>query len=651
MNNQLPVDLWLASFRFDPSAGMLGFFPAQLVSRQPDVTLRSKLLIVLLATVILSTGMVAWTVSGRISTRFEQLETQRNKALLSQFQGEFTTRKEIVARTVKAIAEAEATVRMAIDMAGQNPDVSLYVHDAKGLSRSHQLAFVEFADASGSVFSSSHWPTRFGTQAPWADPAVDWTADGTFLKREEFPIENRDGSIQPDTTRSEVVLAAIARTGVGERKIFVIGAQTLDDEFLKRLALPEGMRALFYRNLEDRFNPALLASPAGAVDQPEKLAPLIEQVRQSLKETSAVVQWTSQAESAETFHAIPLMGRANELLGILIVGSSRRELVEMQSFIQRMALLAGALGVLVALVFSGWAAMRVTQPVERLAAAAGQVAAGDWGARVFVGSKDEIGTLAAAFNQMTQQLLEQRGRLVQAERVAAWRELARRLAHELKNPLYPLQITIENLQRARLQKPEQFDEVFRESTHTLLAELDNLKTIVGRFSDFARMPAPQLTPVQVNDLILNAMKLFESQFSGAGRPQIETNLYLEPELPEISADRDLLHRALQNLILNALDAMPAGGTLTLRTKVTGAGIRIGISDTGQGLTREECERLFTPYYTTKQYGTGLGLAIVQSVVSDHHGKISVQSEEGAGTTFLIDLPARPKGVEITSEHR
>ena len=619
---------------------VLGFFPAS-VSREPDVTLRTKLLIVLTLTVVLSTGLVAWTVSGRISSRFEQLESQRNSALVEQFRREFAARSEVVARSVQGIADAEATVRMAIDLATAKPDYSLYVHDARGLARAHQLAFVEFADSNGMIFSSSHWPTRFGLQAEWADPAVEWANEGTFLRREEFPIENRDGSIQ-ETTRSAVVLAAVRRVGVGEKKIFITGGQTLDDEFLNSLVLPEGMRALLYRNLEPNFNPALLSSRTGQVPQPEKLAPLIDRVRQRPAEASDTVQWSADAASAETFHALPLQGRAGELLGILLVGSPRRELVEMQSFIRQMALVAGGIGIVLALLFSWWAALRVTQPVEQLATAAGQVAAGDWNARVYVGSSDEIGTLAEAFNQMTRQLTGQRERLVQAERVAAWRELARRLAHELKNPLYPLQITVENLQRARLQKPEQFEEVFREGTTTLLSELDNLKTIVGRFSEFARMPPPQLAPVQVNELIRNAMKLFEGQFSGAGRPQIETNLYLEEELPEIQADRDLLHRAFQNLILNALDAMPAGGTLTVRTKRITGGVRVEVTDTGQGLTPEECQRLFTPYYTTKQYGTGLGLAIVQSVVSDHTGKISVESEQGTGTTFRIDLPSMPK---------
>src|SRR5271165_4333431 len=143
---------------------------------------------------------------------------------------------------------------------------------------------------------------------------------------------------------------------------------------------------------------------------------------------------------------------------------------------------------------------------------------------------------------MTEQLIEQRDRMIQAERVAAWRELARRLAHELKNPLFPLQITIENLQRARQSSPEQFEEVFRESTSTLLAELDNLKTIIGRFSDFAKMPAPHPEPVDVNQLARDVLKLFEAQLQAPGRPPVIPRLELAVDLPAVSVDPEMLRR-------------------------------------------------------------------------------------------------------------
>jgi signal transduction histidine kinase len=230
--------------------------------------------------------------------------------------------------------------------------------------------------------------------------------------------------------------------------------------------------------------------------------------------------------------------------------------------------------------------------------------------------------------------------------VAAWRELARRLAHELRNPLFPMQITLENLQRARQLGPAQFQEVFNEATATLKTELANLNSIVGRFSDFSKMPAPQFAKVNVNETLRNAVRLFEPQFMAVGKPAIATEYFLTESLPEIDADPDLLHRAFQNLVLNALDAMPAGGTLTMRTADGEDTLRIEVSDTGKGLTPEECSRLFTPYYTTKQQGTGLGLAIVQSVVADHHGTIAVSSEEGRGATFRIHLPKKQAGTAV-----
>jgi signal transduction histidine kinase len=153
------------------------------------------------------------------------------------------------------------------------------------------------------------------------------------------------------------------------------------------------------------------------------------------------------------------------------------------------------------------------------------------------------------------------------------------------------------------------------------------------------MPQPQLTSVQVNDVIEQVAKLFEPQLRARSSPVV-IKLEVDRNLPRIQVDPDLLHRALSNLVLNALDALPNGGTITLRTARDIEDIRIEVADTGAGLAPEECERLFTPYYTTKQHGTGLGLAIVQSVVTDHRGRITVESAPGRGATFRIQLPLR-----------
>ena len=194
-------------------------------------------------------------------------------------------------------------------------------------------------------------------------------------------------------------------------------------------------------------------------------------------------------------------------------------------------MIVAASGILIGILLGWWTTERVTRPVIQLATGARAVAGGDWSARVEVLSNDEIGELARAFNRMTEQLAEQRDRAIQAERVAAWRELARRLAHELKNPLFPLQITIENLRKARKRSAEmhsgaEFEEVFEESTATLLAEVGTLKTIIGRFSDFAKMPPPRFETVDLNEIVRGVMKLYDAQLKAEDGSRITSEMHL-----------------------------------------------------------------------------------------------------------------------------
>jgi signal transduction histidine kinase len=172
----------------------------------------------------------------------------------------------------------------------------------------------------------------------------------------------------------------------------------------------------------------------------------------------------------------------------------------------------------------------------------------------------------------------------------------------------------------------------------LTDEIANLKTIIGRFSDFSKMPKPQVSELDLREVIGRVIRLYQPGLAQREHP-IELISLLPTESLLVSVDAELMHRALSNLVLNAMDAMPEGGTLTIAAARNGSSVRTTIADTGHGMTAEECERLFTPYYTTKHEGTGLGLAIVQSVIADHHGAIVVESKPGKGTAFVIDLPA------------
>ena len=599
------------------------------------MSFRTKIFLIFLITVLASVALVAYGVTYYTQNAFEAMDSQRTEALVSQFKKEFAQCGEVVVQQVENITNADITLRMALDLARPNADSSLYVHDANGASQDHSLDFVEFVNGDGTLISSAQYPARVGYKNDWLTATKDWRGSTAFLKREELP----DGVA--------LSLSAVRTLPVGEKNFYVIGGRRLDQNFLASLVLPTGMRALLYRNLEPNFVATALTDASGAVPNADSFQPLIEQIQKQPPGDSTTIvktiEWNRDPASAESFHAMPLRGRNNELLGVLLLGSSAKELVLLKREILKTAGLVSLAAILIGLLVSWWVSRRITRPVEELANGARDVAAGHWNAHIDAQGNDEIGQLAGAFNDMTRTLAAQKEKLVQTERVAAWRELARRLAHELRNPLFPLQITVENLQRARHLGPEQFQEVFAEATATLKAELANLNSIVGRFSDFSKMPAPHLTPVNVNETLRNAVRLFEAQFNAVGRPSITTEYFLNESLPEIDADPDLHHRAFQNLVLNALDAMPAGGTLSLRASDGGDTVRIEVSDTGKGLTPEECSRLFTPYYTTKLQGTGLGLAIAQSVISDHHGTISVSSEEGRGATFRIDLPKRQAG--------
>jgi two-component system nitrogen regulation sensor histidine kinase NtrY len=604
------------------------------------MSFRTKLFLVFVFTVLGSVSIVAYGVARYARATFEEMDRERTEAIVGQFNKEFVQREDEIAQQVKNIADADVTLRVAIDLARPNADQSLYVHDASGAAQDHQLDFVELAGWDGTIISSAQYPSRVGYKNSWVTATKDWNSTAAFLKREELP----DGTALSLTAVRSV-------SGGNDKSLYIIGGRRLDQNFLSTLVLPSGMRAFLYLNLDPGFSPAaLLSGVKEGVEQPELLQPLIDQIRKQPQTLVRTINWNSDAASAETFHAMPLSGRNNELLGVLLVGSSRRQLVLLTDRIVMTSAAVAAGALLIGLLVSLWVAARITRPVRELAEGSREVAAGRWDTRIDVRGLDEIGQLGIAFNDMTRTLAIQRDRLLQTERVAAWRELARRLAHELRNPLFPLQITVENLQRAKQLDAKQFLEVFNESTATLKVELANLNAIVGRFSDFSKMQVPQFVRMDVNEALRNIIRLFEPQFNVVGKPAITAEYALTESLPEIDADPVLLHRAFQNLVLNALDVMPAGGTLTLRTSERGANVLIEISDSGEGLTAEECARLFTPYYTTKQQGTGLGLAIVQSIISDHHGTIGVSSEQGHGTTFRIELPKRQANATVAREN-
>jgi len=590
------------------------------------MTFRRKMLAMVALTTALTVAAVAWVVTLVTRGAFERSDEQHTAALVEQFQRQFGQRAGDVAQRVSAVAASEPATQMALALARDPNGGAAFVNEAGRLAESQRLDFLEFTSANGKIISSAQEPAKFG----YAEGSIaNLAAVGTqppFLKLEGLP----DGPL--------LGLFAVRSVSVAESPVYVVGGQRMDQGFLSTLELPPGMHAALYQCASSSFAPGLLSGAGESWKDPQQLAGLVGQAQKEGRQVSGLIHWSTDPADDETVAALPMSGQDGKPLAILLVSASRRPYVELKRKIESIALMVGGAGILLAILFGSWVAARMTKPLAELAGAAKEVGSGRLDTRVDIEASDEIGALAEAFNRMTAELQEQRERLVQTERVAAWRELARRLAHELKNPLFPLQLTVENLVRARAQRPELFEEMFQDSSATLLAEIANLKGIISRFSEFSKMPEPRFQRVDANELVRGVARLFESQFKTDPQNAIQCELALDPGLPVIGADPELLHRAVSNLVLNAIDAMPQGGRLTLTTRANDGRVTIQVSDTGSGLTPEECERLFTPYYTSKQHGTGLGLAIAQSVVSDHEGKIKVRSQPGQGTIFVIELP-------------
>ena len=251
--------------------------------------------------------------------------------------------------------------------------------------------------------------------------------------------------------------------------------------------------------------------------------------------------------------------------------------------------------------------------------------------------KDEnnefMGTVVV-FDDLTQ--------LLKAQRMAAWREVARRIAHEIKNPLTPIQLSAQRLRRRYLDRFSADDIVFDECTTMIIKQVDDLKNLVNEFSSFARMPASNPSLNNLNDVLNEALVLFQE-----GHKEIQFQLQTDPDLPAFSLDREQIKRVAINLLDNAVAAVNGNGQITVETSFN-KDLRIAtlkISDNGRGIPAEDKPRLFEPYFSTKKSGTGLGLAIVSTIISDHNGYIRVRDNEPQGTHFIVELPITSEGTQ------
>ena len=292
-----------------------------------------------------------------------------------------------------------------------------------------------------------------------------------------------------------------------------------------------------------------------------------------------------------------------------------------------MVILAGLIGLRIGL--------GITGPLSSLIKGTRELARDNLNYRIPPGPADEIGMLIDSFNNMASDLEDNRRKRVEAEKVAAWREIARRLAHEIKNPLTPIQLTVQQMRDKYSGDDLAYQKLLTDCAEIVTEEVESLRGLVQEFAEFARMPQLALTPQNINHIIVDTVKLYSEK---------KVDLDLSDTVPDIKLDLEGIRRVLINLVENAIDAAGADSQIIIQTRTTEDRVLLSIMDEGPGVQQTDRERIFEPYISGKQEGTGLGLAMVKTIVQEHWGRITVSDSPSGGARFDIELPtARSSG--------
>jgi nitrogen fixation/metabolism regulation signal transduction histidine kinase len=299
-------------------------------------------------------------------------------------------------------------------------------------------------------------------------------------------------------------------------------------------------------------------------------------------------------------------------------------------------LLAALLFIMVGAVIGYSMAERIADPVNRLMRATRRIAQGDLDARVVATSSDELRRLVEAFNRMAEDLHRQRAELERTNRLAAWADMARQVAHEIKNPLTPIQLNAEHLQRVHADRGRPLGALVDDCVANILGQVRLLRQISSEFSSFASAPTPHPVATDLGQLLDQILAPYRAGL----RERVRFDVEVPSATPPAFVDPLLISRALTNLLENALHAMPDGGRLRFVVEQAAGPDRLHlrVTDSGVGMDAAALGRIFEPYFSTKTTGTGLGLTIAKRNVEANGGSIAVSSELGVGTTVTLTLP-------------
>ena len=629
--------------------------------RPLNLTLRWRFSLALLASVAVAVaaGTVAHTVE--VSARLERdLQAQAFRVT-----GAIRTDLEQTATALDEELAVAADPRAGVARLLSSGRVETRFLGAQARLISGRLEVLKVLLKDGTILTSGHWPASFGA----LDPLItSYASEPGRLPRivDEATPEGSSPALERWTS--------VRASG---RDIVVVAGRFLDAPALERLRARTGADLLALCPATSSTEPTL-PSKSAADGTSDTTDPLVnDHDRVDDKDNVGTAESDRDRVAAANIHLGAggcLTARAETIEGsdgtstfspeaavfvdrlrldvidvgglVLYVGLDRSGIERVRTGIIGRAIIVGILSVVFAVILGFLVARRIVRPIEDLADAAARVARGDLTARVPDPHTDgEVQELVEAFNLMARDLEQGQRRLLQAERVAAWQEIARGLAHELKNPLTPILSAMDVIRRARqLDRPD-FDAILHEQASAVVEEVMRLKELADAFARFARLPEKRPEPLVASDLLDHALAVYASGV------EVERRY---AEVPTLLADRTQLLTVLTNLVKNAFEAMEMGEPVRppkLRATIALAHngddddkglLTIVLEDAGPGISAETAARLFTPYFTTKgSRGTGLGLALSHRIIIDHEGSIEAGGSDLGGARFTVRLPLSP----------
>lgn len=577
--------------------------------------LRSKLALGFALVAAVPLVVMQVVASERIRAEFVASTEAQLEASRSLLERRFAREGERVTAQVTRI-EADYRLREALlaHRGGQERDAHYkLIRVIEELAREVGLALLTVHDASGTLLASAQEPARFGM-------VEDGVAE-VAASRAGRPSLDLVNGLEVRGLALQVVLPLDPNISEG----FLSGGVLVDQALLEELPVVESLALL-------------VVSKDGVVVSPTHAG----------AEARALLGTVGVADEVQArlgrggweVRSVSLGGMVAHAPVSFLLVSSRASLEAILSGVNTLFATLLVLGLGLAWALAWILSRHWTDPIGQLVDGLERVARGDLEARVAITRRDELGRLGSAFDVMAQELADSRERLLQAERIAAWRDIARRLAHEIKNPLSPIALSMDTLRRAYAGARADFPKLLAECTETVLEEVERLRRIVQEFSDFARLPKPR----QVEDDFHEIVRGVVSLHTGLG-DRYRFVLTLDPSSGVFHFDPDQMNRLLVNLVQNAMQAMPDGGVVRIEThrETNPERFVCAVRDDGPGVPREIARDLFRPYLTTKAGGTGLGLAIAHRIASEHGGSLRLVNPGEPNACFEFTLPLDGRG--------